>query len=159
MARQRRQPRPDLIAPILGDRPIIPATLRVQAIENDIKDTVAKGMGQRLKVAPSALPQELQDVIATTSAVAAQRAIELEELKKAVAEIRPKIERLAASEQSAFDARYLDLRSSLNAKMTEPERVRAALRLLRRGRSRRCNAASAGRAGATRRARSRPRPP
>jgi hypothetical protein len=77
MARQRRQPRPDLIAPIMGDRPIVPATLRVQAIENDIKGVVSKGMGQRLNVAPDALPQELQDVIATASAAAAQRAIEL----------------------------------------------------------------------------------
>ena len=75
MARPRT--RPDLIAPITGDRPIVPATLRVQAIENDIKGVVSKGMGQRLNVAPDALPSDLQDVIATASAAAAQRAIEL----------------------------------------------------------------------------------
>ena len=75
MARPRT--RPDLVAPILGDRPIIPATLRVEAIEEDINDVVSKGLGQRLNVAPGALPQELKDVIASTSAAAAQRAVEL----------------------------------------------------------------------------------
>lgn len=75
MAKPRK--RPDLVAPILGDRPIIPATLRVDAIEKDINDVVSKGLGQRLNVAPGSLPQDLKDVIATTSAAAAQRAIEL----------------------------------------------------------------------------------
>jgi hypothetical protein len=78
MARPRKaRPRPDRVLPITGERPIVPSTLRVQAIENDIKNVVSKGMGDRLKVVPGALPADLKDVIATASAAAAQRAVEL----------------------------------------------------------------------------------
>ena len=78
MARPRRQPRPDLIAPILGDRPLVPSTLRVQSIEKDIAGVVTERMGERLGVAPaSALPADLKSVIATAAAAAAQRSVEL----------------------------------------------------------------------------------
>jgi hypothetical protein len=78
MARRRTvQPPGDGVLPIAGDRPIVPSTLRVKAIEGDIQKVVTARMSQRLGVAPGSLPSELKSLIATTSAAAAQRAVEL----------------------------------------------------------------------------------
>jgi hypothetical protein len=84
------RPRSDGAPPITGDRPIVPSTLRVQTIESDIQKVVAKGMGQRLGVAPGSLPSDLKGVIATASAAAAQHAVELavtQDLNEAVGDI------------------------------------------------------------------------
>lgn len=70
------RPRKD-IPPILGDRPLVPATLRVQSIEKDIEEVVTKRMGARLGISGQALPADLKSVIGTAAAAAAQRAVEL----------------------------------------------------------------------------------
>ena len=78
MARPRTtRPRPETVPTITRDRPIVPSTLRVQALESDIQKVVAKRMGERLGVAAGSLPNELKSVISTASAAAAQRAVEL----------------------------------------------------------------------------------
>ncbi len=80
MARPRTTPRrrPNGAQPLINtDRPIVPATLRVQAIEGDIQKVVSKRMGERLGVAPGSIPTELKSVIGAASAAAAQRAVEL----------------------------------------------------------------------------------
>jgi hypothetical protein len=71
------RPRTDRIPPITGDRPIVPTTLRVQSLERDIERVVTRRMGERLGVEGRALPAELKNVIASASAAAAQRSIEL----------------------------------------------------------------------------------
>lgn len=89
MARPRIQPRTG-VSPITGERPIVPSTLRVQAIEGDIQKTVSRRMGERLGVAAGALPADLKSLIATTSAAAAQRAVELavtKDLDEAVGDV------------------------------------------------------------------------
>ena len=78
MARPRTtRPRPETVPTITRDRPIVPSTLRVQALESDIQKVVAKRMGERLGLAAGSLPNELKSVISTASAAAAQRAVEL----------------------------------------------------------------------------------
>lgn len=78
MARPRTtRPRPETVPTITRDRPIVPSTLRVQALESDIQKVVAQRMGERLGVAAGSLPNELKSVISTASAAAAQRAVEL----------------------------------------------------------------------------------
>ena len=84
------RPRPGEVTPIIGDRPVVPSTLRVRAIEGDIQKVVSKQMGQRLGVAPGSLPSELKSVIASVSAAAAQRAVELavtKDVEEAVADV------------------------------------------------------------------------
>lgn len=84
------RPRTDAATPIIGDRPIVPSTLRVTAIEGDIKKVVSKRMGERLGVTPGALPNDLKNLIATVSATAAQRAVELavtKDLEEAVGDV------------------------------------------------------------------------
>jgi hypothetical protein len=71
------RPRNDVIAPILGDRRLVPSTLRVQSLEREIGQVVSKRMGERLGVAANRLPADVKDVIATASAAAAQRSVEL----------------------------------------------------------------------------------
>jgi hypothetical protein len=71
------RPRTDTIAPILGDRPLVPSTLRVQSIETEIEKVVTKRMGERLGVEGRRLPADLKSVIATAAAAAAQRSVEL----------------------------------------------------------------------------------
>lgn len=71
------RPRTDRIPPITGERPIVPTTLRVQTLERDIERVVTRRMSDRLKVDSTKLPAELKNVIATASAAAAQRSIEL----------------------------------------------------------------------------------
>jgi len=63
--------------PILGDRPLVPSTLRVRSIEKDIQKVVTKRMGERLGVDGQALPADLKSVIATAAAAAARRSVEL----------------------------------------------------------------------------------
>jgi hypothetical protein len=91
MARPRTaRPRPGVVSPITGERPIVPSTLRVQALERDIQNVVAKRMGERLGVAPGSLPNDLKGVIATASAAAAQRAVDLavtKDLEEAVGDV------------------------------------------------------------------------
>jgi hypothetical protein len=77
MARPRTVPSRTDRAPVIGDRLVVPSTLRVTSIEGDIKKVVSKRMGERLGVAPGALPNDLKSVINTASAAAAQRAVEL----------------------------------------------------------------------------------
>lgn len=84
------RPRTDGVTPITGDRPIVPSTLRVKAIEGDIQKVVSKRMGERLGVAPGALPNDLKSLINTVSATAAQRAVELavtKDLEEAVGDV------------------------------------------------------------------------
>jgi hypothetical protein len=71
------RPRNDVIAPILGDRRLVPSTLRVQSLEREIGQVVSKRMCERLGVAANRLPADVKDVIATASAAAAQRSVEL----------------------------------------------------------------------------------
>jgi hypothetical protein len=71
------RPRNDVIAPILGDRRLVPSTLRVQSLEREIGQVVSRRMGERLGVAANRLPADVKDVIATASAAAAQRSVEL----------------------------------------------------------------------------------
>jgi hypothetical protein len=62
----------------------------VKAIEGDIQKVVTTRMSQRLGVAPGSLPSELKALIATTSAAAAQRAVELavtRDLEEAVGDV------------------------------------------------------------------------
>jgi len=63
--------------PILGDRPLVPSTLRVRSIEKDIQKVVTKRMGERLGVEGQALPADLKSAIATAAAAAARRSVEL----------------------------------------------------------------------------------
>lgn len=73
-----------------SDRPIVPSTLRVQALETEIQKTVSKRMGERLGVTPGTLPNDLKAVIASASATAAQRAVELgvtQDLAEAVGDV------------------------------------------------------------------------
>jgi hypothetical protein len=78
MARPRvTRPRPDGGPAIAGERPVIPANLRVQAIEGEIAEIVSQRMGERLGVAPDALPNQLKSAISTASTAAAHRAVEL----------------------------------------------------------------------------------
>ena len=71
------RPRTDRIPPITGERPIVPTTLRVQTIEREIERVVTRRMSERLNVDSSKLPADLKNVIASASAAAAQRSIEL----------------------------------------------------------------------------------
>jgi hypothetical protein len=91
MARPRTaRPGTHRVSPIIGDRPIVPSTLRVQALEGDIQKVVSKRMGERLGVAPGSLPSELKSLIGTASAAAAQRAVELavtKDLEEAVGDV------------------------------------------------------------------------
>lgn len=68
---------PERIPPITGERPIVPTTLRVQSLEREIEKVVTKRMSERLKVDSTKLPADLKNVIASASAAAAQRSIEL----------------------------------------------------------------------------------
>jgi hypothetical protein len=84
------RPHTDAGVPITGDRPIVPSTLRVKAIESDIQKTVSKRMGERLGVAPSALPNDLKNLIMAVSATAAQRAVEFavtKDIEEAVGDV------------------------------------------------------------------------
>jgi hypothetical protein len=60
MPRQRvsRSAATDGVPRITGDRPIVPATLRVQAIETDMQKIVAKRMDERLGCGPGGLRYE-----------------------------------------------------------------------------------------------------
>lgn len=69
--------RTNVIAPILGDRQLVPSTLRVQSMEREIEKVVTKRMGERLGVAANALPADLKAVISTAAAAAAQQSVEL----------------------------------------------------------------------------------
>jgi hypothetical protein len=74
----------------VGERPIVPATLRVQALESEIQKTVSRRMGERLGVAPASLPADLKSVINSASAAAAQQAVELSvtaDLNEAVGDV------------------------------------------------------------------------
>ena len=71
------RPRTDRIPPIVGERPIVPTTLRVQSIEKEIESVVTKRMGERLGVDGRRLPADLKSVITAASAAAAQRSVEL----------------------------------------------------------------------------------
>jgi hypothetical protein len=71
------RPRTDRIPPVVGERPLVPTTLRVQSLEKEIEKVVTKRMGQRLGVEGRQLPADLKNVIATASAAAAQRSVEL----------------------------------------------------------------------------------
>jgi sulfate adenylyltransferase subunit 1 (EFTu-like GTPase family) len=78
------------VLPIAGDRPIVPSTLRVAALEGQIQSVVSKRMGQRLGVAPASLPSELKTLISSASAAAAQQAVELavtKDLEEAVGDV------------------------------------------------------------------------
>jgi hypothetical protein len=71
------RPRTDRIPPITGERPIVPTTLRVQTVEREIERVVTRRMSERLNVDSAKLPADLKNVIASASAAAAQRSIEL----------------------------------------------------------------------------------
>jgi hypothetical protein len=77
MARPRTVPAATSRAGVVGERLVVPSTLRVTALESDIQKTVSKRMGERLGVAPASLPADLKNVISTAAAAAAQRAVEL----------------------------------------------------------------------------------
>jgi len=62
---------------ILGERALVPSTLRVRSIEKDIEGVVTKRMGERLGVDGQTLPADLKKVIATAAAAAARRSVEL----------------------------------------------------------------------------------
>ena len=84
------RPRGESVPAVTRDRPIVPTTLRVQALEKEIQGTVAERMGERLGVAPASLPNELKSAISTASAAAAQRAVELavtKDLDEAVGDV------------------------------------------------------------------------
>ena len=112
MARPRTtRPRTHGVPLIAGDRPIVPSTLRVQAIESDIEKVVAERMGERLGVAPDSLPSDLKSLIATTSVAAAQRAVEFavtKDLEEAVGDVT------RGSVLGRFDARVDVARQGLD---------------------------------------------
>lgn len=71
------RPRNGNLTPVLGDRRLVPSTLRVQTLEREIEKVVNKRMGERLGVDPRRLPAELKSVISTAAAAAAQQSVEL----------------------------------------------------------------------------------